>query len=101
MTEPEHIEIEGRALLPYDGLCALCNGVVQFFLKHDKLEKLRYAPLQSPLGREILARFGISTIPDGVILVADTLTPQEHLYQRSDAVGAALQLLRGRWRLLG
>jgi predicted DCC family thiol-disulfide oxidoreductase YuxK len=101
MTEPEHIEIEGRALLLYDGVCALCNGVVQFFLKHDKLEKLRYAPLQSTLGREILSRFGISTIPAAVILVTDALTPQEHLYQRSDAVGAALQLLPGHWRLLG
>jgi predicted DCC family thiol-disulfide oxidoreductase YuxK len=101
MTEPEHIEIEGRALLLYDGVCALCNGVVQFFLKQDKLEKLRYVPLQSPLGREILARFGIRTLPDGVILITDTLTPYERLYKRSDAVAAALQLLPGRWRLLG
>ncbi len=53
MTEPEHIEIEGRALLLYDGVCALCNGVVQFFLKHDKLEKLRYAHFKAPL----VARF--------------------------------------------
>jgi predicted DCC family thiol-disulfide oxidoreductase YuxK len=101
MTEPEHIEIEGRAVVLYDGVCALCNGVVRFFLEHDKLEKLRYAPLQSPLGREILARFGIGSPSDGVILVIDSLTPQERLYRRSDAVGAALELLPGVWRLLG
>jgi predicted DCC family thiol-disulfide oxidoreductase YuxK len=101
MTEPEHIEIEGRALLLYDGVCALCNGVVQFFLKHDKLEKLRYAPLQSPLGREMLAHFQINTLPDGVILVTDALTRRERLYHRSDAVAAALQLLPGTWRLVG
>ena len=101
MTEPEHIEIEGRALVLYDGVCALCNGVVRFFLKHDKLEKLRYAPLQSPLGSEMLARFGIGSPSDGVVLVTDSLTPQERLYRRSDAVGAALELLPGHWRLLG
>jgi predicted DCC family thiol-disulfide oxidoreductase YuxK len=101
MTEPEHIEIEGRALLLYDGVCALCNGVVQFFLKHDKLEKLRYAPLQSPLGREMLAHFQINTLPDGVILVTAALTRRERLYHRSDAVAAALQLLPGTWRLVG
>jgi predicted DCC family thiol-disulfide oxidoreductase YuxK len=101
MTEPEHIEIEGRALLLYDGVCALCNGVVQFFLKHDKLEKLRYAPLQSSLGREVLANVQINTLPDGVILVTDALTPQERLYHRSDAIGMALQLLPKGWRLLG
>ena len=101
MTEPEHIEIKGRALVLYDGVCALCNGVVRFFLKHDKLEKLRYAPLQSPLGSEMLARFGIGSPSDGVVLVTDSLTPQERLYRRSDAVGAALELLPDHWRLLG
>ncbi len=101
MTEPEHAEIEGRALLLFDGVCALCNGVVQFLLKHDRQEKLRYAPLQSALGREILDRLGIHTFPDGVMLLTDALTPQERLYQRSDAVAAALTLLAQPWRLLG
>jgi predicted DCC family thiol-disulfide oxidoreductase YuxK len=101
MTEPEHIEIEGRALLLYDGVCALCNGVVRFFLRHDKLEKLRYAPLQSNLGREMLTRFGIDSFPDGIILITSSLTPQERLYGRSDAMGAALELLSSRWRFLG
>jgi predicted DCC family thiol-disulfide oxidoreductase YuxK len=101
MTEPEHAEIEGRALLLYDGVCALCNGVVQFLLKHDRQEKLRYAPLQSSLGREILGRFGIRTFPDGVMLLTDALKPQERLYKRSDAVAIALRLLPAPWRLLG
>jgi predicted DCC family thiol-disulfide oxidoreductase YuxK len=101
MTEPEHAEIEGRALLLYDGVCALCNGVVQFLLKHDRLERLRYAPLQSALGREILGRLDIHTFPDGVLLLTDALRLQERLYQRSDAVAAALKLLAAPWRLLG
>ena len=101
MTEPERAEIEGRALLLYDGICALCNGVVQFLLKHDRQEKLRYAPLQSTLGREILGRFGIHTFPDGVVLLTDALKAQERLYNRSDAVGGALRLLPTPWRLLG
>jgi predicted DCC family thiol-disulfide oxidoreductase YuxK len=101
MTEPEHAEIEGRALLLYDGVCALCNGVVQFLLEHDHHERLRYAPLQSALGREVLGRFGIHTFPDGVVLLTDALRPQERLYQRSDAVAEALMLLSAPWRLLG
>jgi predicted DCC family thiol-disulfide oxidoreductase YuxK len=101
MTEPEHIEIEGRSVLLYDGVCALCNGVVQFLLNRDKQEKLRYVPLQSTLGREMTARFGIATFPDGVILITDALTPGERLYKRSNAIGAVLQILPGIWRLLG
>ena len=62
---------------------------------------------QSELGREMLARFDIHAFPDGVILLTDALTPGERLYQRSDAVAAALQLVGGPagsggfWRLAG
>jgi predicted DCC family thiol-disulfide oxidoreductase YuxK len=101
MTEVERNAIEGRALLLYDGVCALCNGVVQFLMKHDRLDRFRYAPLQSSLGREVLARFDIYAFPDGVMLLTDALTPAEHLYQRSDAVAAPLERLSMPWRLVG
>jgi predicted DCC family thiol-disulfide oxidoreductase YuxK len=101
MTAAEHSAIEGHALLLYDGVCGLCNSAVRFFMKHDKRNTLRYAPLQSDLGREMLARFDIHTFPDGVVLLTDTLTDGERIYHRSDAVAAALKLLGGRWSLLG
>jgi len=101
MTHTEQTAIQGRALLLYDGVCALCNGVVKFLLKHDRLDRFRYAPLQSSLGREVLARFDIHSFPDGVMLLTGALTPAEHLYRRSDAVAAALQLLRPPWRWMG
>jgi predicted DCC family thiol-disulfide oxidoreductase YuxK len=107
MTDTERNAMQGRALLLYDGVCALCNGVVQFLMKRDRLDRFRYAPLQSGLGREVLARFDIRAFPDGVMLLTDALTPAEHLYQRSDAVATALELLGGPagsggfWRLAG
>jgi predicted DCC family thiol-disulfide oxidoreductase YuxK len=104
MTEAERNAIEGRALLLYDGVCALCNGVVQFLMKRDRLDRFCYAPLQSSLGREVLARFDIHAFPDGVMLLTDALTPAERLYHRSDAVAAALELLgasSGMWRVVG
>jgi predicted DCC family thiol-disulfide oxidoreductase YuxK len=97
MTVVEHNAIEGRALLLYDGVCALCNGVVQFMMKRDRLDRFRYTPLQSDLGREVLARFDIHTIPDGVMLLTDSLTPGERLYERSDALAKALQRLGTPW----
>jgi predicted DCC family thiol-disulfide oxidoreductase YuxK len=101
MTEGERNAIEGRALLLYDGVCALCNGLVQFLIKRDKLGGFRFAPLESGLGREVLARFDIHAFPDGVMLLTDALTPAEHLYQRSDAVAEAVQRLSAPWRLAG
>jgi predicted DCC family thiol-disulfide oxidoreductase YuxK len=101
MTEVERKAIEGRALLLYDGVCALCNGSVQFLMKHDRLDRFRYAPLESSLGREVLARFDIHTFPDGVVLLTEALTRREHLYQRSDAVAEALLRLSAAWRPAG
>ena len=98
MTDAERSAIEGRALLLYDGVCALCNGVVKFLMKRDQRDRFRYAPLQSELGREMLARFGILELPDGVILIVNALTAEERLYQRSDAVAGCLRLLDGPWR---
>lgn len=98
MTEAEGNAIEGRKLLLYDGVCALCNGVVKFLMKHDGLDKFRFAPLQSELGREVLARFDIHSFPDGVVLITGALTPAERIYCRSDAVRESLQELGGPWK---
>ena len=56
--------MEGRALLLYDGVCALCHGMVKFLIKRDRRDRFRYAPLQSELGREMLGRFGIEGFPE-------------------------------------
>ena len=100
MTERERSAIQGRALLLYDGVCALCNGVVRLLLRHDRADRLRYAALQSDVGQETLARLGDASFPDGVVLLTDALTAEERVYRRSDAVAQALQLLGGGWRLL-
>ena len=101
MNEVERNAIEGRALLLYDGVCALCNGVVKFLMKRDGADRFRFAPLQSELGREMLTRFDIHSFPDGVVLITGALTPAERIYRRSDAVQKSLQLLDAPWKQLG
>jgi predicted DCC family thiol-disulfide oxidoreductase YuxK len=101
MNEVERNAIEGRALLLYDGVCALCNGVVKFLMKRDRGDRFRFAPLQSDLGREVLTRFNIDTFPDGVVLITGALTSAERIYRRSDAVQESLQQLGGPWRQMG
>ena len=101
MTDAERGQIEGYSLLLYDGVCALCNGLVCFLLKRDREGNLRFTPLERSLGREVLDRFQLHEVPDGVVLVTAALTSSERLYQRSEAVGAALQLLGNPWKTLG
>jgi predicted DCC family thiol-disulfide oxidoreductase YuxK len=101
MTDTERRQIEGHPLLLYDGVCALCNGLVRFLLKRDRQGSLRFTPLERPLGREVLERFPLHEFPDGVVLVTAALTSSERVYYRSEAVGAAMQLLGNPWKTAG
>jgi predicted DCC family thiol-disulfide oxidoreductase YuxK len=97
MTETERSQIEGCPVLLYDGVCALCNGVVRFVIRHDTSCHFRFAPLQSSLARELIAMSTSTSPPEGVILVTDTLTPAQRLYRRSDAIVRLLHILGHPW----
>jgi predicted DCC family thiol-disulfide oxidoreductase YuxK len=61
-----------RHLLLYDGVCGLCDWLVQAVLAHDRAEAFDFAALQSPEARDVLARFGASPDPlDTVYVVVD------------------------------
>jgi predicted DCC family thiol-disulfide oxidoreductase YuxK len=47
-----------RHILFYDGVCGLCDRLVQFVLAHDRRARFAFAALQSRLAEETLARFG-------------------------------------------
>ena len=49
---------EGRHLLLYDGVCGLCDHLVQFVLARDPHGVFDFAPLQSATGRAAVAREG-------------------------------------------
>lgn len=101
MTEAERSAVEGRGLLLFDGVCGLCHGVVRFLVRRDRAARLRFAPLESGLGQEVLERVGLAGFRDGVVLVTGALTAAERVFVRSDAVAQAVELLGGGWRLLG
>lgn len=85
----------------YDGVCGLCNRFVQLLLRIDRDGVLRFVPLQSALGAELLAPFSDTPSPvEGVILVAAALTPHEAVFHRSDAVAEALRRLKSPWPML-
>lgn len=43
-------------IILFDGVCNLCNGAVQFVIKHDKKKLFRFASLQSEAGQELLKK---------------------------------------------
>jgi predicted DCC family thiol-disulfide oxidoreductase YuxK len=89
-------------ILLYDGVCSLCNRLVQFILKRDPQDSFRFASLQSAFAARILNRHGGNPRDlDTVYVVLNYELPDEHLLARSDAVLFALKQLGGGWRFLG
>jgi len=88
-------------ILFYDGVCGLCNSLVQFLLKRDKIGRLRYASLQSDFAGKVLRRHGFDPKDlDTLHVVENFDQPDERLLQRSDAVLRALRELGGLWSVL-
>lgn len=83
-------------LVLYDGVCGLCNRTVTFLLRRDRADRLRFAPIQSATGRQILTRHGRN--PDAL----DTfyVVAGDRLYERGDAVRRVASALGGPWSLV-
>ena len=70
----------------FDGVCNLCNASVQFILKHEKIEVLKFATLQDDKIKHLLSKYTNTEIHDSVLLIENGT-----LYQESDA---ALRIAR-------
>lgn len=83
-------------ILLFDGVCNLCNGVVQFILKRDPKGKFLMASLQSEPGQALLKKFGLDAENfDTFILVEG-----DRYYTRSTAALRVARGLSGLWPLL-
>jgi predicted DCC family thiol-disulfide oxidoreductase YuxK len=88
-------------LVFYDGVCALCNGVVTFLLKRDRAATFRFAPLQSEIARQLLTPEGIDPAAlDSLVVVSGWQTSHQRILVRSAGVLHAMSQLGGMWRVL-
>lgn len=92
--------LEGRlqnGLVFYDGVCGLCDRSVRFLLKRDRLESLRFAPLQGETARR---RGDLPAELRSVIFITEPNTPQERVSVKSDAALRLLDHVGGIWRIV-
>ncbi|MBZ5651651.1 MAG: DCC1-like thiol-disulfide oxidoreductase family protein [Acidobacteriia bacterium] len=82
-------------VLLYDGVCGLCNRLVQFVLKRDSRARFRFAALQSTYATRILKTHGLDPQDLNTLYVVQ----DERLSARADAVIFILQELGGLWRV--
>lgn len=82
-------------ILLFDGVCNLCDGVVQFIIRKDRKQLFRFASLQSAAGQELLRSAGLplSDFDSFVYIRGD------RYYRRSTAALLVLKELGGLWQL--
>jgi predicted DCC family thiol-disulfide oxidoreductase YuxK len=85
-----------KPVVLFDGVCNLCNGSVQFILKHDPKGYFKFAALQSTAGAEILKYFNLSTTDFDTFVFVERGKP----YLRSSAALRVARGLSGLWPLL-
>ena len=93
---------DANPIVLYDGVCGLCNRLVQFLLKHDKHDRFRFASLQSEFAQDVMIRHDVDPHDlDTVYVVKDHKQPTETLLARSDAILYMLKQLGGIWSWAG
>jgi predicted DCC family thiol-disulfide oxidoreductase YuxK len=88
-------------LLLYDGTCGFCAASVQFVLRHESQQNLRFAPLEGRTAAELRGRHPQLAGVDSLVWVDGVGLAAERVLVRSDAVLAAARYLGRHWRLLG
>ncbi|WP_373056259.1 thiol-disulfide oxidoreductase DCC family protein [Zunongwangia sp. H14] len=88
---------EGKKIVLFDGVCNLCDGAVNFIIKHDKKDVFRFASLQSETGKKLVAERGLNPEAiDSVILIE----PGVAWYRKSTAALEISRDLSGGYSLL-
>jgi predicted DCC family thiol-disulfide oxidoreductase YuxK len=86
---------ESESVVLFDGVCNLCNGIVNFLIDADHQKRLKFASLQSETGQLILMRFGMDTADfDTFVFYSKGRT-----YTRSRAALEVARELGGMWQL--
>lgn len=81
---------KNKKIILFDGVCNLCDSLLQFVIHHDKKDVFRFVALQSPLGQEIVNHIGIQNKNiDSVILYVPGVA---YYYKSSAALEIAREL---------
>jgi predicted DCC family thiol-disulfide oxidoreductase YuxK len=93
---------QSNPIILYDGVCGLCNRLVQFVLKRDPHDRFRFASLQSVFAANILVEYAANPKDlDTMYALLNYQQPGESLAARSDAAIAVLLELGDFWRGVG
>jgi predicted DCC family thiol-disulfide oxidoreductase YuxK len=79
----------------FDGQCNLCNGAVQFIIRHDKKNRFVFASLQSEVVKKLLNEIQVPSSLETIVLIKG----HKH-FDKSDAVLEIAKNLSGFWPMV-
>ena len=85
-----------KPVILFDGVCNLCNGAVQFIIKHDHKNIFNFASLQSETGQSLLKKYNLSAVDFNSFVLVQNDKP----FLRSDAAMRVVKQLSGSVKLL-
>lgn len=93
-------ESTSNPIVLYDGVCGLCNRAVQFLLRRDRHDRLRFASLQSDFAATLLERHDLDHKDlDTVYVVLNRGEANEALLAKSDAFLQLAGVIGGVWSI--
>jgi predicted DCC family thiol-disulfide oxidoreductase YuxK len=81
-------------IVVFDAQCLLCNGWVQFLLKHDRKKVFQYASIQGIKGQALLRESGLKVDGLQTLLLVDG----DRSWQHTAAIFRVLHALGWPWR---
>jgi predicted DCC family thiol-disulfide oxidoreductase YuxK len=90
----EVVNDAGKTIVLFDGVCNLCNGVVQFIIRNDQAGVFQFASQQSEAGQKLLELHQQPAMDTVVLINGDKV------YTRSDAVLEIMKRLPAKWSWL-
>jgi predicted DCC family thiol-disulfide oxidoreductase YuxK len=92
----ENAKREDPPIVLFDGVCNLCNGWVDFVMRHDGEAGIRFAALQSEVAKRLLADATLAGAPGDTVVLLD----ESGIWTESGAALRVFRLLEFPYRLL-
>ncbi|MDX1957022.1 MAG: DCC1-like thiol-disulfide oxidoreductase family protein [Leptospiraceae bacterium] len=71
-----------KYIILFDGVCNLCNGIVNMMIDLDKKDQFRFASIQSEIGQKISKQYNVNSMDlDSVVVIYE-----DKVYKKSSAV---------------